>query len=196
MTSLTLLKAENYRRMPWKNGSGETVEIAIFPQGASLDDFDWRISTATVSTDGAFSVFRDIDRTLSIIEGAGIELCISGIAPVRLNRESPPHAFPADVETTARLIAGPITDLNVMTRRGRFDHTLSRRVIATPQTIQADGDMTLLHLRGATSVHRNGSCLTCRAGDTVMFEKHSVDLVPAQAVELFIVNLRRANSSR
>ncbi len=33
--ALTFLKAENHRRMPWKNGGGVTVEIAIHPQGAS-----------------------------------------------------------------------------------------------------------------------------------------------------------------
>ena len=28
---VTILRAKDYRRMPWKNGGGETVEIAVFP---------------------------------------------------------------------------------------------------------------------------------------------------------------------
>ena len=30
--------------MPWKNGGGETTEIAVSPPGAGLDDFDWRVA--------------------------------------------------------------------------------------------------------------------------------------------------------
>ena len=50
--------------MPWKNGGGETAEIAVSPPGAALDDFDWRLSMARVETDGPFSAFPGIDRTL------------------------------------------------------------------------------------------------------------------------------------
>jgi uncharacterized protein len=32
-----LIRAAAYRRMPWKNGGGETVEIAIAPEGATVD---------------------------------------------------------------------------------------------------------------------------------------------------------------
>ena len=56
---MRILRAADYRRMPWKNGSGETVEVAVFPPGASIDDFDWRISIATVAAEnGAFSLFQ------------------------------------------------------------------------------------------------------------------------------------------
>ena len=67
MPRATILTASSYRRMPWKNGGGETVEIAVSPEGAALSEFDWRISMATVATDGPFSIFPGIDRTLSIL---------------------------------------------------------------------------------------------------------------------------------
>lgn len=51
------LHARDYKRMPWKNGGGETVEIAIFPADASVETFEWRISMATVANDGPFSIF-------------------------------------------------------------------------------------------------------------------------------------------
>jgi environmental stress-induced protein Ves len=37
------------RRLPWKNGGGSTTEIAIAPPDAGFDDFDWRISLATIA---------------------------------------------------------------------------------------------------------------------------------------------------
>ncbi len=87
--AVTLLKAENHRRMPWKNGGGVTVEIAVHPQGASVDDFDWRVSMATVASHGPFSIFPGIDRTLSVLEGDGILLDVDGQVST-LTRESTP----------------------------------------------------------------------------------------------------------
>lgn len=54
---MKLLLPETMRRMPWKNGGGITTEIAIAPPGATLDAFDWRISTARVEAAGPFSRF-------------------------------------------------------------------------------------------------------------------------------------------
>ena len=42
------------------------------------------------------------------------------------------------------LIAGPITDLNVMTRRGRLAHTVDRREFAGSIEIAFDAAETLL----------------------------------------------------
>jgi environmental stress-induced protein Ves len=126
MPEATVLKSSTYRRMPWKNGGGETVEIAISPEGAALSEFDWRVSMATVATDGPFSTFSEIDRTLSIVDGNGMSLAIDGSEPVLLTKDSASLAFPADVPVSATLAAGTITDLNVMTRRGRLRHHVER----------------------------------------------------------------------
>ena len=124
---MRILRASDYRRMPWKNGAGETVEIAVFPVSSSVENFDWRISMASVVADGPFSMFPGIDRTLSILEGEGLSLSVEGRETVSLQTDSTPYSFPADMPTTARLKAGAVTDLNVMTRRGRFTHRVERR---------------------------------------------------------------------
>jgi environmental stress-induced protein Ves len=125
-SAIRILHAQDYRRMPWKNGGGETVEIAVFPASAGLEDFVWRISMATVASDGPFSSFSGIDRTLSILQGAGMMLTIGDDGPVALTPATPPFAFPADVPTSAILLDGAITDLNVMIRRGTCDHSVIR----------------------------------------------------------------------
>ena len=61
---MRILRAPDYRVMPWKNGGGTTTEVAVSPEGAGLDHFDWRISMARVEQDGPFSTFPGIDRTL------------------------------------------------------------------------------------------------------------------------------------
>ncbi|WP_432761424.1 HutD/Ves family protein [Rhizobium mayense] len=147
---ITILRRDSHRRMPWKNGGGETVEIAVSPDGAGLAEFDWRVSMATVATDGPFSVFSGIDRTLSILDGEGMTLFIEGREPERLTQASAPLSFAADARTSATLIDGTITDLNVMTRRGRFTHSM-RRV-----SIDGNGEV---ELKGGTSL------VLCHRGD-------------------------------
>lgn len=129
--------------MPWKNGGGVTVEIAIHPANASVDNFDWRISTATVANDGAFSVFAGVDRTLSVLEGDGIVLDVEGVETT-LTRETVPFSFAADASSSACLIDGPIIDLNVMTRRGRFTHRVERINIDDGTIITSERGTTLV----------------------------------------------------
>lgn len=132
-----LLRNSDHRRMPWKNGGGETVEVIVHPEGADFTDFGWRVSMAAVAGDGPFSVFPGIDRTLAVLTGEGMTLSIEGLGERLLTPASPPLAFPADAPTTARLPGGPITDLNVMTRRGVFRHSLTRHVAESATALAA-----------------------------------------------------------
>jgi environmental stress-induced protein Ves len=141
---LTLLRASNYRRMPWKNGGGETVEIVVSPAEAGLGDFHWRVSMATVATDGPFSNFPGIDRTLSILDGAGMTLFIEGRDPILLTRDSKPLPFASDAATSATLVDGPITDLNVMTQRDKVSHRVERIAVDGSAALTLDAATWLL----------------------------------------------------
>lgn len=155
--------------MPWKNGGGSTTEIAIGPAGASLDAFDWRISMAQVASDGPFSVFDGIDRTLAVIQGGGMELTIGDRPAVTLGRDSAPLSFPGDTPTTARLMDGEITDLNVMTRRGRFGHRVVR--VTQPMDCQFGGDDIAIVLSlGTTDVNVSGEHATLENADALLIE--------------------------
>ena len=141
---MRILRAASYRVMPWKNGGGTTTEITVSPDGAGLDDFDWRVSMARVESGGPFSGFAGVDRTLAVLEGEGIVLDIAGRPPAEVTGASAPLSFPADVTTTAALISGPITDLNVMTRRGRATHTVERLMVSAPTDIRPTTATTLI----------------------------------------------------
>ncbi len=127
---MEIRRAAQHRRMSWKNGGGETIEVAVFPEGASLDDFGWRVSMARVASDGPFSRFPGVERTLVVLDGILI-LAIDGVE-VTLAAGAP-CSFAGDVATSARLIAGPITDLNTMTR-APWRHTV-RRIHAPMQLV-------------------------------------------------------------
>jgi environmental stress-induced protein Ves len=141
---MRLIRAADCRRMPWKNGGGETAEVAISPSGAPLDAFDWRVSMARVDGDGPFSTFPGVDRTLAILAGAGLMLRVADREPVRLDDASLPYTFPADVATSADLLHGPITDLNVMTRRTRCRHRVRRRAAAGREQLPLSAATTLV----------------------------------------------------
>ncbi|MBY5828385.1 HutD family protein [Rhizobium ruizarguesonis] len=168
---MRILRAGDYKRMPWKNGKGETVEIAVFPPDASINDFDWRISMATVAEDGPFSIFPGIDRTLAILDGNGMVLDVEGSSPVLLTTASDPLAFPADVPVAARLEDGAITDLNVMTRRNGLSHTLIRIDVDGSKTVPLPPSTCLfLCHRGALSLRRDGETGALAAGDALLID--------------------------
>ena len=152
---MRIIRASRDRKTtPWKNGGGSTTEIAIGPPGASLESFDWRVSLALVASDGPFSAFAGIDRTLAVIRGNGLVLTIGDSAPVTLSSGAEPVDFSGDIPTSARLTAGEITDLNVMTRRGRFTHRLLHASIrpATSCDFGDDDIAIVLSLDGTTMV--------------------------------------------
>ncbi|MDS7594547.1 HutD family protein [Agrobacterium tumefaciens] len=165
---MRILYAKDYKRMPWKNGGGETVEIAVFPPDASVETFDWRISMATVASDGPFSSFPGIDRTLSILEGDGMALAIEDRTPVLLTQESAPLPFPADVRVHATLPSGPITDLNVMTRRAKWRHNVTKHIGALQVTAPL-GAVLVLAL-DPLSVSVAGTDLRLSALDSLLAE--------------------------
>lgn len=112
-----ILRAAGRTPVAWKNGGGVTREIAASP-GGTADAFDWRVSLADVAADGPFSVFPGVDRTLTVVEGAGMDLMVGGEHHI-VDEPYWPHDFPGDVATDGRLLGGPVVNLNVMYRRGR-----------------------------------------------------------------------------
>ncbi|WP_192182706.1 HutD/Ves family protein [Mesorhizobium amorphae] len=190
---MRILRAADYRVMPWKNGGGTTTEIAVSPEGAGLDDFDWRVSMARVEAGGTFSSFAGVDRTLAVLGGEGITLDIAGWAPQKLTSASAPFSFPADVATGAELIAGPITDLNVMTRRARMTHAVERLLISAPTDVPPADDATLvLCLDGELAVH---GATPARLGplDAVLLGQGAsrLRLEPAGTVAMFVARIGR-----
>lgn len=194
---MQILRAAGYRVMPWKNGGGTTTEIAVSPDGAGLDDFDWRISMARVETSGPFSNFAGIDRTLSVLEGEGIVLDIAGRPSARLTTASAPLAFPGDVPTSAALIGGPITDLNVMTRRGRMTHQVERLALSAPLDVEASAGTTLVLPLGGEFIVPGDKPVRVGPLDVVVLDQGApyLRLKPAEEAVLFVIRIDRTTAN-
>ena len=111
------LPRDGQRVVPWKNGGGSTRQVAIEPADGSLaDGFVWRISVAGVAEHGPFSQLPGIDRSRWLLHGRGVDLETNGVT-VRLDRILQRFDFAGEAAVSARLLDGPIEDLNVMVAR-------------------------------------------------------------------------------
>ena len=135
--------------MPWRNGGGVTREVAS-AGGSGPGDFDWRISLAEVSEPGPFSSFPGIERIITVVEGEGMDLVIDGVHHV-LNLQEP-FRFDGASETSCHPLAGPVRDLNVMTRSDRLSATLAVRELSQTRPIALDGRQVLVLLTGSAVV--------------------------------------------
>lgn len=192
----TLLDPATARAMPWKNGGGSTVELAISPADAGLEDFAWRISTAQVAVDGAFSSFPGIDRSLAVLAGNGVclqradgqrEMLLSGGAIA---------VFGGEEAISAQLLDGPITDLNLMTRRGVWKHELQLLEWQGEQALQNDAEILLLWNAAPEALHYQlleggQQVLAAHSGVLLENEQGRLTLESDQPSLLYVGRMRR-----
>ncbi len=185
---MRLLRASEYRRMPWKNGGGETREVLVSPAGAPLNEIDWRISLATIASDGPFSIFEGIDRTLSVIQGAGIRIVVDDAPPRLLLDHSEPFTFAGESTTSATLVDGTIVDLNVMTRRDSCRHSVRRLSVSGHLRIEMRASTTILFCqRGEVRL----SSTRLQPEDCAVFDSGtpSIDLSATDRSEIIVIEL-------
>ncbi|MGJ7492548.1 HutD/Ves family protein [Variovorax sp. ZT4R33] len=140
---------------PWKNGGGTTQEVVCFPPGAGLDDFDWRVSIATIAMGGPFSVFPGVDRTIMLLEGDGVRLRAAGFDHA-LVAPHEPFTFDGETAVECSLRGGISTDFNLMVRRAGGQATL--RVISEMAMLERSAHGLLMTLDGQWRV--GGGMLT------------------------------------
>lgn len=133
-----------------------------------MEDFDWRISVADVSADAPFSDFGPVDRTLCVLRGKGIDLVLGYDLAMRLTPTSAPFTFDGHAPVHGHIVDGPITDLNVMTRRGRYEHTVTRVDITTNSSVFAGANHMLIFAETAFEL-KNG-LIKLDADDALLLE--------------------------
>jgi hypothetical protein len=155
--------------MPWANGRGTSYEIASDRNESG--EWAWRLAMAPVNEDGPFSRIECVNRSLAVVEGAGIQLSVDRkklqCLPMQVVR------FRGDAITEAKLLDGPIMDINLMVRRK-----------------EAEGEMAIVSdtglLRGASMVIAVGGSAQVECGDsTIDLERHdSILECDAESVSL------------
>jgi uncharacterized protein len=174
---MRVIRAAGNRRMPWKNGGGTTYEIAASPPGCSLEDFDWRISRASVTQPGPFSLFAGIDRNLSVLSG-GLTLTTADGTRMDLSSGSLPFDFPGEIGITGTPVDGPVMDFNVMTWRGRYRSSVVRADIDDKVGFDDIVDTILVLVEtGRLSIVSDAETLALEPLDCLLLQKPDVAVV-------------------
>lgn len=147
----THLTPREAHRMPWKNGGGTTLELAVEPPGATLETgFAWRLSSAEVAASGPFSTFPGIERTLLLLSGEGFQLDFGEQGTATLDRPLDSVRFAGDGPARADLLGGPCVDFNLMADPARCRARLEGFRAAAPQRLSLDARTVLTFVAGGT----------------------------------------------
>jgi len=161
--------------VPWRNGGGVTREV-MSAGGSGPQGFDWRISIAEVNEPGPFSAFPGVDRIITVVEGEGMDLVIDGVEHALGLHEL--LRFDGASRSSCTRLAGPVRDLNVMTRSDRLSATVAIRDLSETRPIAVDGSQVLVLLTGsAVVVGADGSRAELHLLDAVCPKGEHVRLV-------------------
>ena len=163
--------------MPWANGRGTSYEIAS--DRIESGEWTWRLAMAPVNEDGPFSRIECVNRSLAVVEGAGMLLSVDRkklqCLPMQVVR------FRGDAITEATLTDGPIMDINLMMRRKEADGEMAivsdAGVLGGASIVVAvDGSAQLKCGDSVIELDRHDSMLECD-GETVSLVSGTVCVV-------------------
>jgi environmental stress-induced protein Ves len=169
---ITALDPAGYRRSPWKNGGGVTVDIAdACRDGAAPGAWEgmiWRFGRTAITTAGPFSDLSGYDRVQVVIAGQGLVL----VAPdheIDVRTPFVPVRFAGETRIVSRLEAGPVEVVNLI--GDRLAVRLDMRVLEAGQA---------LHLAAGTHIAycpAGAAVLGCRQEQYELAQDHALRLV-------------------
>ncbi|MEY4118504.1 MAG: hypothetical protein RLZZ116_1832 [Planctomycetota bacterium] len=179
--ALRILTPLDYRRLPWKNGLGSTLEI-VTDAGEAGAPWSWRLSLADVPARAPFSSFPGIDRHIVLLEGDGLMLD-RGAERITVPRDGTAFAFAGEDAIIGEPVGSAVRDANLMLDRGRWLGTLEILRIGDPRAIAIDSGLALVHVHGhAQSVEfRTGGESSTLDADSTLVCSGPVVIAAAQA---------------
>ena len=158
---MKIIRRREFREGRWRNGMGVSWDIASDPFGT--EDFGWRLAIARIERDVPFSIYPDVDRIFTLIEGRASPR----FRGRRYSRCGPPLRAASIPLRRAGLLPsaqGPCMALNLFTRRGQW--TATADILSSRAEIAHEGPVLLFAL--ASAAHVNGEALG--EGDAAMAE--------------------------
>lgn len=120
----------------WKNGGGTTRVVFEQQREDGATGFDCRVSIATVSKSGPFSIFPGIDRIATVLENGPLNLARNvppgqPVLPLIVCERYVPAAFDGEADLYGHVTDNPVLCLNVMTRRATCCATVHAVYVST-----------------------------------------------------------------
>lgn len=118
----------SYRRSPWKNGGGVTIDVAEERRAGSApgswEGLIWRLGRTTISTPAPFSDLPGIDRVQMVIAGRGLALDTPE-GEVDLREPFRAARYRGEAPIVSRLEDGPVEVVNLMGDRALVELDLA-----------------------------------------------------------------------
>ncbi|MEO8802864.1 MAG: HutD family protein [Rudaea sp.] len=175
---MPILHQSDYRRVRWKNDGGWTTQLAAC--AASSNDaevaFDWRISIAEIESDGAFSRFPGCDRHIALLDGVGMQLSFDHAPDTQLCDRLRFVQFDGEWQTYGRLLAGPVRDFNVISRRDAITTQVLHRPLVGAMVFLTEADVTwfVYIANGSAQLTNADPIQELRTGDSLLLDASAI----------------------
>jgi uncharacterized protein len=186
MSALRPIPADALRTQAWANGAGTTTVIA---SGPDESHWQWRLSMADITQDGAFSPYPDTRRQFVALD-APIHLHFDDQRDVALLRLSVTHFDGADAPH-AHLPEGPTRAFNLMLRGDAQGSLLARPLNGSMWLPVRESWIWFVHvLSGQAEVQAGDEHLRIDAGSSLWINAHASDRVRIEGGgELVLIHL-------
>jgi len=186
---LIALPAHRYERQAWRNGGGSTREV--WREGEAPD---WRVSLASIHSDGPFSSFPGYRRELMYQRGGGLRLHIEGRKPAQLETPYALCGFDGAADTRAECLDGPCEVINLMFRPEAVEARLFQRpLLGSMLFFPRAGERWLLHLAGGQARLREAALsIELAQGDSALLFGNGGRVQLEGGGELVLVQVRRS----
>ncbi len=118
---ITRLDPAAYRRLPWKNGGGVSVDIAW---DRETDGETWRLGRTPITAPGPFSDYSGNDRLQVLVAGRGLVLKTPD-GEIDVREAFRPVRFAGETSITSHLESGPVEVVNLIGQRAHVRLALS-----------------------------------------------------------------------
>lgn len=193
MTAAIQLDPRAYRRTPWKNGGGVTVDIADeYESGAEPGAWigmRWRLGRTQIVAPGPFSDLAGYDRILTVIGGRGLVLEIEGGQALDVREPFRPIRFRGEDRIVSRLEAGPVAVLNMIADRKR---QIDVAILGRAETRRLDAAATIVYAIEDSAVALGEEVFSLAADEALRFDGAGDFAVRNGRVALALISSRSA----
>lgn len=177
---ITCLDPDRYRRLPWKNGGGVSVDIAW---DRETDGETWRLGRTPITAPGPFSDYSGNDRLQVLVAGRGLVLKTPD-GEIDVRQAFRPVRFAGETPITSHLESGPVEVVNLIGQRARVRLALAvlrageaqalgngRTLVycpTGPATVRLGNEEHALPAHGGLDVEDVDGALACTAGLVVV----------------------------
>ena len=191
--SITRLDPKAYRRTPWKNGGGVTVDIAdAYAPGAAPGSWNgmlWRLGRTRIVAPGPFSDLSGYDRILTVIGGRGLVLEIEGEAALDVREPLCPVRFRGEDRITSRLEAGPVAVLNLISDR---QHDIDVAILSGADARSLKAEISLVYALAGSAVAIDGNGYALAEDEALRCDGDGMLTIGSGSVALATISSRNA----